>query len=212
MALELKVTSNVRKVQARYVKFLHRFPRIIQQGLDQAGEQLKTIIVKRTELGKDQDGKRFMIRNEDSSLDDYWKIFLADAIRSGRLDPGLNRTVNLFFGDEPDFASGVTADHAGRAHSICNNEVISFEIIESFWEDYTIVQRLFTFYHEAGHARYNYRHPCEFNETCATNTSENFPIMWRTIPLGNTTLEQFINHKNDFFGRRWEGVRYLNCM
>ena len=60
MALELKVTSNVRKVQARYVKFLHRFPRIIQQGLDQAGEQLKTIIVKRTELGKDQDGKRFI--------------------------------------------------------------------------------------------------------------------------------------------------------
>ena len=154
----------------------------------------------------------YITLNEDSSLDDYWKIFLADAIRSGRLDPGLNRTVNLFFGDEPDFASGVTADHAGRAHSICNNEVISFEIIESFREDYTIVQRLFTFYHEAGHARYNYRHPCEFNETCATNTSENFPIMWRTIPLGNTTLEQFINHKNDFFGRRWEGVRYLNCM
>ena len=60
MALDLKVTSNVRKVQARYVKFLNRFPRIIQKGLDQAGEQLKTIIVKRTELGKDQDGKRFI--------------------------------------------------------------------------------------------------------------------------------------------------------
>ena len=59
MALELKVTSNVKKVQARYVKFLHRFPRIIQQGLDQAGEQLKTIIVKRTESGRDQDGERF---------------------------------------------------------------------------------------------------------------------------------------------------------
>ena len=60
MALDLKVTSNVKKVQARYVKFLHRFPRIIQQGLDQAGEQLKTIIVKRTELGKDQDGIKFV--------------------------------------------------------------------------------------------------------------------------------------------------------
>jgi len=59
MALDLKVTSNVKKVQARYVKFLHRFPRIIQQGLDQAGEQLKTIIVKRTESGRDQDGRRF---------------------------------------------------------------------------------------------------------------------------------------------------------
>ena len=60
MALDLKVTSNVRAVLARYVKFLNRFPRIIQKGLDQAGEQLKTIIVKRTELGKDQDGKRFI--------------------------------------------------------------------------------------------------------------------------------------------------------
>ena len=60
MALDLKVTSNVRKVQARYVKFLNKFPRIIQQGLDQAGEQLKTIIVKRTQLGKDQDGKKFV--------------------------------------------------------------------------------------------------------------------------------------------------------
>ena len=60
MALDLKVTSNVRKVQARYVKFLNKFPRIIQKGLDQAGEQLKTIIVKRTELGKDQYGRKFI--------------------------------------------------------------------------------------------------------------------------------------------------------
>jgi hypothetical protein len=59
MALDLKVTSNVRKVQARYVKFLNRFPRIIQKGLDQAGEQLKTIIIKRTEQGKDVKMKDF---------------------------------------------------------------------------------------------------------------------------------------------------------
>ena len=59
MALDLKVTSNVKKVQARYVKFLNRFPRIIQQGLDQAGEQLKTIIVKRTESGKNVNMKDF---------------------------------------------------------------------------------------------------------------------------------------------------------
>ena len=59
MALDLKVTSNVRKVQARYVKFVNRFPRIIQKGLDQAGEQLKTIIVKRTESGKNVKMKDF---------------------------------------------------------------------------------------------------------------------------------------------------------
>ena len=59
MALDLKVTSNVKKVQARYVKFLNKFPRIIQRGLDQAGEQLKTIIVKRTESGKNVNMKDF---------------------------------------------------------------------------------------------------------------------------------------------------------
>lgn len=138
--------------------------------------------------------------NEESSLDDYWEVFKNDAIRSGRLDPGQNRTVSLFFGDEPDFASGITAEHAGRAFSVCNNEVISFEIIESFWEDYTIVQRLYTFYHEAGHARYNFRHPCEFGESCNIDTSD-LPIMWRSIPLGNTTFEEFVEDKNNFFGK-----------
>lgn len=148
--------------------------------------------------------------NEESSLDDYWEVFKNDAIRSGRLDPGQNRTVSLFFGDEPDFASGITAEHAGRAFSVCNNEVISFEIIESFWEDYTIVQRLYTFYHEAGHARYNFRHPCEFGESCNIDTSD-LPIMWRSIPLGNTTFEEFVEDKNNFFRQNWEGIRYFDC-
>ena len=69
----------------------------------------------------------------------------------------------LFIGNKPDFASRVTADHAGRAYSVCNDEVVSFEIIKSFWEDYTIVQRLYVFYQEARRARYNYRHPCKAN-------------------------------------------------
>ena len=60
MSLSLKINSNVKNVQSRYVKFINKFPAIIKQGIDQAGEQLKTIIVKRTELGKDQDGKKFI--------------------------------------------------------------------------------------------------------------------------------------------------------
>tara|TARA_Y100000114_G_scaffold86910_1_gene80382 strand:+ start:173 stop:634 length:462 start_codon:yes stop_codon:yes gene_type:complete len=60
MSLNLKINTNVKNVQARYVKFINKFPAIIKQGVDQAGEQLKTIIVKRTELGKDQDGKKFI--------------------------------------------------------------------------------------------------------------------------------------------------------
>ena len=82
--------------------------------------------------------------NENSTLDDYWDLFVKDAIRSGKADPGFGRTINLFFGSEPDFASGVTADHAGRAYDICNEETVSFEIIESFWEDFSpIVKGLF---------------------------------------------------------------------
>lgn len=152
----------------------------------------------------------YAVLTEESSLEDYWELFKADAIRSGKVDPSLNRTVNLFFGNEPDFASGITADHAGRAYSICNDEVVSFEIIESFWEDFTIVQRLYTFYHEAGHARYNYRHPCEANEVCNI-TDEDLPIMWRSVESGNVTLEEFKSDKDNFFARRWEGVRYFDC-
>ena len=149
--------------------------------------------------------------NEDSTLDDYWEVFREDAIRSGRLDPGQDKTVTLFFGSEPDFASGVTADHAGRAYSVCNDEAVSFEIIQSFWEDYTIVQRLYVFYHEAGHARYNYRHPCEANEVCNVSTDD-LPIMWRAAFAGNNNnFEEFTKDKNDFFARRWEGIRYFNC-
>ena len=151
----------------------------------------------------------YSVINEDSTLEDYWDLFVADAIRSGKSDPGFERTVNLFFGTEPDFASGVTADHAGRAYDVCNQETVSFEIIKSFWEDFSIVQRLYTFYHEAGHARYKYRHPYERSEI--TSTPENYPIMWLSMVSENSTFEEFIKDKNDFFKRNWEGVRYFNC-
>ena len=48
MALDIKIHSNVKKVQARYIKFINKFPQIIRMGLDQAGENLKTIVVDRT--------------------------------------------------------------------------------------------------------------------------------------------------------------------
>ena len=59
MALDLKIKSNVRNVQARYVKFANKIPPIITKGIKQAGEQLKTIVVKRTESGKDVNMKGF---------------------------------------------------------------------------------------------------------------------------------------------------------
>ena len=147
--------------------------------------------------------------DENSSLEEYWELFVADAIRSGKPDPGSDRNINIFFGSEPDFASGVTADHAGRAYDVCNQETVSFEIIKSFWEDYSVVQRLYTFYHEAGHARYRYRHPCESSE--CTAAPEDYPIMWLSVLPSNTPLEEFIKDKDNFFKRNWEGVRYFDC-
>jgi len=151
----------------------------------------------------------YAVLDEESTLEDYWSLFVADAIRSGKVDPSMGKSVTIFFGNEPDFASGVTADHAGRAYNICDEESVSFEIIKSFWEDYTIVQRLYTFYHEAGHARYKYRHPCEANE--CTSLPEDLPIMWRSVLPGDTPLEEFVRDKNNFFKRNWEGIRYFNC-
>ena len=146
---------------------------------------------------------------EDTTLEEYWDIFVADAIRSGKPDPGYGRTVTVFFGSEPDFASGVTADHAGRAFNICDDNTVSFEIIQSYWEDFSVVQRLYTFYHEAGHARYKYRHPCEANE--CTSEPDDLPVMWLSILPANTPMSDFIKDKEKFFKRDWEGVRYFNC-
>jgi len=151
----------------------------------------------------------YAVLDEDSTLEEYWELFVADAIRSGKPDPGAGRIVTVFFGTEPDFASGVTADHAGRAYNICDDATVSFEIIKSYWEDYSIVQRLYTFYHEAGHARYKYRHPCEFYE--CTSAPEDYPIMWLSVLPGNTPMEDFIKDKENFFKRNWDGIRYFNC-
>ena len=151
----------------------------------------------------------YLTLNEDSSLGDYWELFVADAIRSNKPDPGFGKNVTVFFGSEPDFASGVTSDHAGRAYNICDENTVSFEIIQSFWEDFSIVQRLYTFYHEAGHARYKYRHPCESNE--CISAPDDYPIMWLSVLPGNTPLDEFIRDKENFFKRNWEGVRYFNC-
>ena len=61
MALNIKIQSNVRKVQARYIKFINKFPSIIKMGLAQAGENLKEIVVVRTnERGLDMNNRKFV--------------------------------------------------------------------------------------------------------------------------------------------------------
>ena len=34
--------------------------------------------------------------DENSSLEEYWELFVADAIRSGKPDPGSDRNINIF--------------------------------------------------------------------------------------------------------------------
>ena len=61
MALDIKIKSNVKQVQARYIKFINKFPQIIRMGLDQAGENLKTIIIDRTnKRGLDMNNRKFV--------------------------------------------------------------------------------------------------------------------------------------------------------
>jgi len=38
----------------------------------------------------------YAVLNEKSSLKDYWDLFVKDAIRSGKQDPGEGRVVNIF--------------------------------------------------------------------------------------------------------------------
>ena len=58
--LSARVTSNLPNVRKRFNKFFRRFPKIVTMGLEQAGVQLKEIILEKTDRGIDQDGKRFV--------------------------------------------------------------------------------------------------------------------------------------------------------
>ena len=49
--LNAKVTSNLPLVRKRYNQFFRRFPNIVTKGLEQAGVQLKEIILEKTNRG-----------------------------------------------------------------------------------------------------------------------------------------------------------------
>lgn len=59
MALDVKIKSNVKNLQARYIKFANKFPRIVTMGLEQAGQFLKTAILDRTDKGLDVNRNTF---------------------------------------------------------------------------------------------------------------------------------------------------------
>jgi len=57
--LKAKVISNLPKVRKRFKKFSKQLPNIITQGLEQAGIQLKEIILERTDKGFDMNKSKF---------------------------------------------------------------------------------------------------------------------------------------------------------
>ena len=99
--------------------------------VEEEEEIIESDVIAQEELEEEVDPFYAAI-DENSTLEEYWELFIADAIRSGKPDPGYGRTINLFFGNEPDFASGVTADHAGRAYDVCNDETVSLKSSNHF--------------------------------------------------------------------------------
>ena len=58
--LSARVTSNLPNVRKRFNKFFRRFPKIVTMGLEQAGVQLKEIILDRTDRGLDFNKRKFV--------------------------------------------------------------------------------------------------------------------------------------------------------
>ena len=57
--LNAQVTSNLPLVRKKFNKFFKRFPNIVTKGLEQAGVQLKEIILERTDKGIDLNKRKF---------------------------------------------------------------------------------------------------------------------------------------------------------
>ena len=72
--------------------------------VEEEEEIIESDVIAQEELEEEVDPFYTAI-DENSTLEEYWELFVADAIRSGKPDPGYGRTMNLFFGNEPDFAS-----------------------------------------------------------------------------------------------------------
>jgi len=79
MALDIKLNTNIKNVQSRYSKFLNKLPGIITRGLEQAGENLKEVIIRRTSSGLDFQRKRFIPYSEAySKLKNKTRVDLQD--------------------------------------------------------------------------------------------------------------------------------------
>lgn len=59
MAIGVNFSSNAKDIQKKFDRLLRRFPKITKQGVTQAGEQLRKIILEKTNKGMRYDAGRF---------------------------------------------------------------------------------------------------------------------------------------------------------
>ena len=64
-------------------------------GNEEEEETIESDAIAQEELEEEVDPFYAAI-DENSTLEEYWELFVADAIRSGKPDPGYGRTMNLF--------------------------------------------------------------------------------------------------------------------
>ena len=134
----------------------------------------------------------------------FWEIFIADAKCSMTSSPEYNKIntdVNIFYEYESDalFASGQVLDYGAYAASSCDDSRVRVGIAFRYWSDINIWQKLGLMYHEFGHDVLRYAHSSNPND-----------IMHPSSPFANT-YNGFIESKNRFFEKKFDGLRYLDC-
>jgi hypothetical protein len=134
----------------------------------------------------------------------FWDIFVADAKCSMRNNPDydkLNTLVDIYYEYESAAltASGEVLDYGAYAASSCNDEVVRVGIAFRYWNDINIWQKLGLMYHEFGHDVLRYAH--------STNPDD---VMHPYSPFANT-YNGFIESKNRFFDKKFEGINYIDC-
>ena len=147
------------------------------------------------------------VTNPNFDTDDlyaFWDIFVEDAKCSMLGSPDydkLNTDVDIYYEFESDalFTSGQVLDYGAYAASSCDDSRVRVGIAFRYWSDINIWEKLGLMYHEFGHDVLRFGHSSNPND-----------IMHPSSPFPNT-YNGFIESKNRFFEKKFEGLRYLDC-
>jgi hypothetical protein len=147
------------------------------------------------------------VTNPNFDTDDlyaFWDIFVEDAKCSMLGSPDydkLNTDVDIYYEFESDalFTSGQVLDYGAYAASSCDDSRVRVGIAFRYWSDINIWEKLGLMYHEFGHDVLRFGH--------SSNPDD---IMHPSSPFPNT-YNGFIESKNRFFEKKFEGLRYLDC-